>query len=610
MIRQAELTHLTTTDSFGGKAKGLSSLASVGAPLPPTLCLSALKEEIDRSGCLEEIESIVHLWVTKIVAGGISAGNNWIVRSSHSLEDSLETSAAGLYPSRVVTIDREGAVLPIAQTVFEILGLLLRNSSEASVILQPFIVGNISGVIFSSDPNEGKYGSGIVTYVNGPCSSLVDGTATPSVAYFSEVDFPPSLHPALQASWEQLLGACSKVEKGWGVPVDCEFTITESGQLFLLQARPISALTSWRTITHLLEVRTGNRLPPSVETHPKVQLRFQCQRSGVAISPAWIATETKWYKLPQFDMPLGSYTSVLLHPHLLNGKVIRKFSKDGYSGTATVLSEASNYWIRHAILTSLIPSPITGIATPQDEKIVIEVARGHFVPKGLVDTTVYEVVGTDVRIVQQLPQRFYFEIDPDTGESKKIGWNGQNSLSTHQLKAISVMVTKLRLEEGGYLEFGVSDEGEAFVIDIQRGLSEGKKLIANRQVVSLGEAEGDLLAIPALASSGADDHFFEFATHPLSTDETLDPVVIAAIRPELGLLREFKKLAGQGKLVVGAIFETYSPLSHLSVLLREWGIPTIVFPNFSRNELSQARRVRVVASGSGGTVTRIDLVDQ
>src|SRR5205085_3769749 len=124
----------------------------------------------------------------------------------------------------------------------------------------------------------------------------------------------------LRASWGQLLGACSKVEKGWGVPVDCEFTITEAGQLFILQARPISALTSWKTITHLLEVRTGNSLPSSVESHPKVQLRFQCQRSDVAISPAWIATETKWYRLPQFDMPEESYTSVLLHPHLLNGK--------------------------------------------------------------------------------------------------------------------------------------------------------------------------------------------------------------------------------------------------------------------------------------------------
>ncbi len=186
----------------------------------------------------------------------------------------------------------------------------------------------------------------------------------------------------------------------------------------------------------------------------------------------------------------------------------------------------------------------------------------------------------------------------------------ENSLRGDQLKAISEMVTKLSLEEGGYLEFGVNDEGDAFVIDIQRGGAEGKRLIANRQVVSLGEAEGTLLVISVPASSGADDHFFEFATNLSSSDETLDPVVIAAIRPELGLLREFEKLAKQGKRVVGAIFEVYSPLSHLSVLLREWGIPAIVLPDFRNNELSQAIRVRIIASSSGGTVMRMDAPSQ
>ncbi len=192
MIRQAELTSSTIIDSFGGKAKGLSNLSEVGAPIPPTLCLYALKEDIGRPGCLEEIESIVRQWVEKV-----SVDSNWIVRSSHLQEDSLETSSAGLYPSRLVTIDPEVSFLPIAQTVLDILGVLLRNSSEASVVLQPFIVGKISGVIFSSDPNEGKCGSGLLTYVHGPCSSLVDGTVTPSTVFFSEISFrhlcPPHL---------------------------------------------------------------------------------------------------------------------------------------------------------------------------------------------------------------------------------------------------------------------------------------------------------------------------------------------------------------------------------------------------------------------------------
>jgi hypothetical protein len=289
----------------------------------------------------------------------------------------------------------------------------------------------------------------------------------------------------------------------------------------------------------------------------------------------------------------------------VDGKIRRKFSQDGYSGTASVLIEAKRYWVRHAILAEVLPASLTGIAMSCGESTIIEVAKGHFVPKGLVDTIVYKVEGQTSRLLHQRQQDWFYTINPKSGEAKKHLWHGSVSLGPEQLQAVVAILWKLGLASGDCLEFGVLDTGQLFVIDIQRARSAGHQLTPNGQVVSLGEAQGILCNLDSRSVAGTETHFFEFAESFRQSSSDSQPVVVAALRPDIELLRGFEQLAAAGKRVVAVVFETYSPLCHLSVLLREWGIPAVVVPRFRDSELSRSRVVRVTATPEQGTVTAV-----
>jgi hypothetical protein len=600
MMRSLEIVAGHAVNGFGGKANGLSSLLAVGANIPPTLCISANPEDLGQRELFRSIEALVKEWSLSL-----GAPTEWIARSSHSQEDSFAASFAGLFPSRVIPTDEGQITSQVIDTIIDILKVLLTTSEDSAVLLQPYIEGVISGVFFSSDPNEGESGKGIVTYVAGPCSSLVDGSLTPVSVRFSENSILGILPPPLSECWSNLYQWCIGVEAYIRAPVDCEFTMNGKGELFLLQARPVAALTSWKHPSELLPIRLGQRLPASVVSHPKVRLRLECEKEAVAISPAWIATESKWFHVPKFNLPAGSYTSVLLHPRLLHGKVKRRFSTDGYSGALAVLRDATDYWVRHAIVASLIPSQLTGIGTVFGKKIIVEVARGHFIPKGLVDTTVYELEGDAYSLLQQPPQHFYYDVNPESGEAERKDSESYTSLTGEQLRSIETVIHKLRSNDGDCLEFGVDLEGRVFVIDVQRNHSGIESLPSNNQVISLGEAEGILMIVNTASGAGAEDHFFEFVSSISTNTESKEQVIVAFVRPELGLLREFQQLSKLGKQIVGAICEVYSPLSHLSLLLREWGIPTIVIPGFRDSPLAKASKVRITASNEGGTITNV-----
>lgn len=603
MIVDLASTTVEAARSLGGKALGLARLRRVGATIPPTLCISVSQDDVGET--LSQLPRALADW-----SSPLPARNRWIVRSSYSEEDSVASSAAGLFQTKVIQVHDNFAANPIVRVAHGILQTLLRRGSHATVLVQPFVEGTISGVLFSTDPNVGRRGDGIVTFVEGSCASLVDGSTAPTVVPFEKKRPPAGLPPPLLQRWEELIDQCFALEHEWEIPIDCEFTVAADGVLYFLQARPIASLTALPMTAQLESVEEKVHLPAVAESHPKVQLRRLCQRSGVPISKAWIARTSAWEPLRFFRLPKATYTSVLIHPRTVDGTVRRRFSRDGYTGAAQVLADAGDHWVRYAIVAEVLRAIYTGMATRSEDTTIVEVARGHFVPKGIVDSTVYEVVGEQVHLVEQPLQRWFYEIDPVSGEAQKRACESRVALEHGQVLGISRILSRLKLESGACLEFGILDGGQAYVIDIQRGQPGQQALVNVRNVVALGEARGELVCVLAPSADGPEGHFYDFAESALQAPPEASPVVVAASRPEIGLLREFGRLAGLDKRVVGAVFEHNSPLCHLCVLLREWNIPAVVIPGFMQSDAARSQFVRVIATLEGGQVEPIAALDR
>src|SRR5262249_50710894 len=130
-------------------------------------------------------------------------------------------------------------------------------------------------------------------------------------------------------------------------------------------------------------------------------------------------------------------------------------------------------------------------------------------------------------------------------------------------------------------------------------------LIASSRVVSTGQCEGELLIWMDTGSDGTSSHFFEFSFSATSRDPALHPVVVAAERPDIALIGFLMNLAQEGKRVVGMIFRVYSPLCHLSLLLREADIPAIVVDALEPLGIKEGTWVRVEATVQDGRVCAV-----
>lgn len=102
------------TSLFGGKAIGLAELKKIGASVPETFCLAIEKKEIDTLVNDQEVSKQIEGWIS-----GIEYFDNLILRSSNPFEDSLITSSAGLYESRVINIQKENFLFDIMQNIYE-----------------------------------------------------------------------------------------------------------------------------------------------------------------------------------------------------------------------------------------------------------------------------------------------------------------------------------------------------------------------------------------------------------------------------------------------------------------------------------------------------------
>jgi pyruvate,water dikinase len=246
-----------TSALVGNKAATLAVLRRAGFEVPSGVVIPATAF----LGVTEDLPPHVRAGLAKVPE--LLGRGPWAVRSSNTAEDSEQASFAGQFET-ILEVDEVGlaeAVLRCwkswqSDRVKAYAGL--QGPGSMAVLIQPMIEAEAAGVAFSIDPVTGRRHV-VVEAVEGLGEQLVSGAATPERWTIDEDGSigAPSRASVLDAEIAGAIGGLvRRVEEQLGRPQDIEWAIG-GGSLWLLQARPITTLTTPELIPIPIEVPPG-----------------------------------------------------------------------------------------------------------------------------------------------------------------------------------------------------------------------------------------------------------------------------------------------------------------------------------------------------------------
>lgn len=235
----------------GGKAAVLAELAGAGFTVPPGFVVTA------------EALADPDLPETLAQAAARCGGGRFAVRSSGTAEDLPDASYAGLYET-FLNVAPDGLAEAVRRCFAAAGSDRVRAYHERrpqpggeatmAVLVQPMVDAASAGVAFTAHPVTGARDRIVVTAVTGVGESLVSGeqtgeewTVTSAGAARTRAGSDPGgvLNTGQAAEVADL---AERVAAHYGRPQDIEWALDTAGRLWLLQARPMTALpdaVSW-----------------------------------------------------------------------------------------------------------------------------------------------------------------------------------------------------------------------------------------------------------------------------------------------------------------------------------------------------------------------------
>jgi rifampicin phosphotransferase len=208
------------------------------------------------------------------------------VRSSSTVEDAASSSMAGRFTS---VLDVSGWEPFIAAVGRVLLSARLDDATPPmAVLVQPMLSARFGGVLFGIDPITGNRTTLVVETVRGGPEALVSGRVSAArylldrrgrIRDTDDTASPPLLAPRTCRRLARLARATRQVFDG---PQDLEWALDADGRLWLLQSRPVTALSDARTVGPVLGPG------PVAETFPlplsplEIELWVEPLRRGVA----------------------------------------------------------------------------------------------------------------------------------------------------------------------------------------------------------------------------------------------------------------------------------------------------------------------------------------
>ncbi len=242
--RLADLSRADAAE-VGGKAAGLGELIATGASVPDGLVLTVAAGRMSA----DERGSLLRAGVAELGSGP------YAVRSSGIAEDGAERSFAGMYET-VLDVSTDG--LPAAADRVLASAQAVRPNAygpagdgHMAVIVQRMVAPAAAGVAFTADPITGDRRSTVISAVRGIGDRLVSGEATGDEWLVIEGVATVRRQPEHAIDRNQALRVANEARRiadVLGVPQDIEWAIDADGELWILQARPMTALpphVSW-----------------------------------------------------------------------------------------------------------------------------------------------------------------------------------------------------------------------------------------------------------------------------------------------------------------------------------------------------------------------------
>ena len=267
---QPPLPAAAASAHLGGKGAGLLRLRALGVPVPAFVVLpTALFEPVlagvpttaaglaERRARLEgfEVPAATQAALRAVLAGwGFGPGQPVAVRSSVADEDGATAAFPGLMDSVLHVHDWPAllaAVARVAASAYSERALAYRRqrglllAARPAVVVQRQVAARAAGVLFTTFP---EYPQEMAIHaVAGLGEGLVNGELVPEEYYLGKADGQlvaqvagPATALLAPAALAELYGLGQRLEAALGGPQDVEFAQDPAGQIWLVQARPLT----------------------------------------------------------------------------------------------------------------------------------------------------------------------------------------------------------------------------------------------------------------------------------------------------------------------------------------------------------------------------------
>lgn len=204
---------------------GMLNYLKENLPSVNILPLMVLKSSEFQTGKKKAVESVVQFAGNKPLA----------IRSSSSMEDTLEYSNAGKFESCLNIPPKYDEVRLAIEKVYR----SYHTEADEEILIQPMLEDvKKSGVVFTVDMDTfADYYT--VNFFEGDDSAAVTSGSSNELKTF--VQYKYSGQPIRDKDMESLLRVCGQIEKFLGNDaLDIEFAINSKGKVFIFQVRPIA----------------------------------------------------------------------------------------------------------------------------------------------------------------------------------------------------------------------------------------------------------------------------------------------------------------------------------------------------------------------------------
>lgn len=614
--------HIITSDEkiladrniYGNKAYWLSWLSINGYNTPYSIYLPATTpQDLDeyKNNILSDKKFAKSLMT-------ISVSNNdydIAVRSSSTLEDSQMKSYAGHFTSVLGRMDFNNIIKSISTVVesinkYDSLGAM-------GIVLQRKIDASISGVFISSNPHTALKEDSIISFIDGLGEGLVSGEKQGETLILKNGK-PINETEKINISQDHLNSIyeiAKRIEDNLNIPIDMEWCIERTtNKLFIVQCRPLTGIIPKYVGINEIKLSNKELVPFNLVDNDKIKLRLVAEENDIHISKAYLLIIHCLDKNISIDLSqiiasefCVGYSIVLLHPKKIDGKIIRYFcendnlkniknfmpchryiirslgsKKDIESNVKKIfnLSKQAS-WYSAMIIQELYHPFFTGMLKEDDNAFYIEIAKGHFLPKGVSTPSTY-ILDKELNILSknEIIQKKYFAFS--NGEVIEKSIEERVCLEKNDLIKIIRAFKNINYKNKFTIEFGLVEANDKVIVPYLIDLIDDKSSdsldidLVKSGVISKGIIEGKLIRIVEEPDQKAlNVHYHDSISNNYQDH---DKYIFYCNKPAISLIEIVNQYKNDS---IGFVFQEGSILAHLSIVLREKNIPAIILSNHS-----------------------------